>query len=235
MQPPLAPELLEALRRLDTCAVANAIETFRVRLRNEGYCDSSVRCLFPKLRPLVGYAVPVKVRCSTPPPDAPRYPDRTDWWNFILTVPEPRVVVMEDADVHHGLGSIVGEVHAEIWAALGCVGAVTNGAARDLPALAAMNFPVFAGNVAVSHAYAHIVSVGQPVQIGGLQIAPGDLLHGDQHGVVLVPRAVAGEIPAAAAKIQEKERRLIALCRSNEFSIERLRAAVRENGGAPKP
>ena len=226
----LTADQFEALRHLDTCAVANAIETFGVRLRNAGYCDGSIRCLFPNLRPLVGYAVPVKVRCSTPPPDAAFYADRTDWWNYILSLPAPRVIVMEVMDVNDGAGSVIGEVHAHIWAALGCAGVVSNGAARDLPALAAMNFPVFAPNVAVSHAYTHVVSVGEPVCIGGLLIKPGDLLHGDQHGVLSVPLEIAPEIPAAAARILEKERRLIALCRSGDFSIETLREAVRSNG-----
>ena len=109
----------------------------------------------------------MKVRCSTPPPDAAFYADRTDWWNYILSLPAPRVIVMEVMDVNDGAGSVIGEVHAHIWAALGCAGVVSNGAARDLPALAAMNFPVFAPNVAVSHAYTHVVSVGEPVKEEG--------------------------------------------------------------------
>ncbi|MCX6903967.1 MAG: RraA family protein [Verrucomicrobia bacterium] len=227
MKATLKTEQLEALRHLDTCVVANAIETFGVRLQNEGYCAASVRCLFPSLPPLVGYAVTAKVRCSTPPPDAPRYHDRTDWWNYILALPAPRVVVLQDVDVNHGLGSVVGEVHAHIWAALGCVGVVTNGGARDLPSLEAMKFSVFAGNVTVSHAYSHITSVGEPVEINGLKISPGDLLHGDRHGVLKIPPEIAAEIPAAAARIREKEQGLIALCDSREFSIEKLRAALR--------
>jgi len=219
---------MEALRRLDTCAVANAIETFRVRLRNEGYCDANIRCLLPNLPPLVGYAVTARVRCSTPPPDAPRYPDRMDWWNDIVKIPAPRVVVLEDMDPHHGLGSVVGEIHAHTWAALGCVGVVTNGGARDLPALEAMRFAVFAGNVSVSHAYSHIVSVGEPVEIDGLKIKPGDLLHGDRHGVLSIPLEIAAQVPAVAAGIREKEQRLIALCQSRDFSIDKLRAALRE-------
>jgi 4-hydroxy-4-methyl-2-oxoglutarate aldolase len=179
------------------------------------------------LPPLVGYAVTARVRCSTPPPDAPRYHDRTDWWTYILALPTPRVIVLQDVDASHGLGSVVGEVHAHTWAALGCVGAVTNGAARDLPALEAMRFPVFAGNVAVSHAYSHIVSVGEPAEIDGLKIRAGDLLHGDRHGVLSIPIELAAEIPAAAARIRDKERGLIALCESPDFTIDKLRAALR--------
>ena len=228
MKAPLTPEQIEALRHLDTCTVANAIESFSTRLLNEGFCDASIHCLFPELPPMVGYAVPVKIRCSTPPMDGRHYLDRTDWWEYILTIPTPRVVVVQDTDVKCGLGSFLGEVHTSILMALGCVGAVTNGGARDLSALWASGFQCFAGNVAVSHAYSHIVSIGEPADIAGLRISPGDLLHGDRHGVVLIPDDIAARVPAVASRIIDKERRLVALCRSREFSLEKLRAAVSE-------
>ncbi len=227
MKNKLTAEQLEALRRLDTCTVANTIEIFETRLFNEGFCDARIRCLFPEHPPMVGYAVPIKIHCSTPPMQEHSYLDRTDWWNYILTIPAPRVVVAQDADPQRGLGSFLGEVHVNILLALDCVGAVTDGAVRDVQAVAATGFHFFAGNLSVSHAYAHIVSIGEPVEIGGLNIKPGDLLHGDRHGVLSIPREIAAEIPVAAKKIVERERRLIALCRSGEFSLEKLRAAVK--------
>lgn len=228
MNEPLTPEQLHALRRLDTCLVANAIETFDLRLRDEGYALSTVHSVFAKLPPMVGYAVPMKIRCSGPPTGAHLYPDRTDWWNFVQTIPAPRVVVIQDADDTPGKGAFIGEVHASILRALDCVGAVTNGAVRDLPAIEAMSFPVFAGSVTVSHAYVHIVEFGKPVEVGGLTIRPGDLLHGDCHGVLSIPKQIAAEIPAAAARIRQQEERIIAICRSNDFSVEKLRQAVGE-------
>lgn len=228
MKAPLTSDQLEALRRLDTCMVANAIDTFDTRLRNEGYADASVRCQFPCLRPMSGYAVTVKIRCSSPPPEGHGYYDRTDWWNHILTIPGPRVVVVQDVDSRPGTGAFLGEVHCNILLALGCVGAITNGAVRDLSAVESMRFQLFAGSVSVSHAYSHIVAVGGEVEIGGLKIQPGEIIHGDRHGILSVPRGIAAEIPAAAAKIIEQEKRLIALCRSGDFALERLRAAVKE-------
>jgi 4-hydroxy-4-methyl-2-oxoglutarate aldolase len=228
MENQLTPELLEALRHLDTCTLANAIETFEKRLHNEGFCDASIQCLFPDLPPMVGFAVPVKIHCSTPPPSAHSYLDRTDWWDYILKISAPRVVVVQDTDPMRGLGSLLGEVHASILQALDCVGVVTDGGVRDLPGVAARGFHFFAGNVSVSHAYAHIVSIGEPVEIGGLAIKPGDLLHGDRHGVLSIPTEIATDLPAAAAKIIARERRLLAVCRSRDFSLERLRTAVKE-------
>lgn len=217
----------EALRSLDTCTVANAIENFEIRLRNEGFIIDSARCVFPKLPPMLGYAVPVRVRCSSPPTGSHLYKDRTDWWNYILQIPAPRVVVVEDVDPNPGTGAFVGEVHAEVLRALGCVGVVTNGTVRDIPQIEKMGFQLFAGGTAVSHAFVHIVEFGTPVEIGGLKIAPGELLHGDLHGIVSIPRNIAADIPRAAAENQARDKKIIDICRSADFSVEKLRAAVK--------
>jgi 4-hydroxy-4-methyl-2-oxoglutarate aldolase len=228
MKPVLTPDQYEALRRLDTCTVSNAIETFDVRLRNEGFTDSTVRCMFPRSASMVGNAVTAKIRCSGPPVEGHAYLERTDWWNAILAVPPPRVIVIEDIDKTPGRGALLGEVHANILAALDCVGAVTNGAVRDLAAVDAMGFYFFARNAAVSHSYVHIVSIGGPIEIGGLKVRTGDLLLGDCHGVLSVPRELAPEIPAAVERIRERERKIIGLCRAPNFSLEKLRKVVRE-------
>ncbi len=226
MNSPLSIEALEALRRLDACTLANAIETFQERLRSEGFVDHTVHCLFPRLQPMVGYAATIKIRGSAPPTVDGPYPDRTDWWDYILTLPTPRVVVVQDVATRRGLGSLVGAVHMNILRALHCVGVVTNGSVRDIPAAESAGFHLFAGSVAVSHAYVHIVEIGTPVELGGLKIASGDLLHGDLHGVQSIPREIASQIPAVAGQISRREQALIALCRSPEFSLEKLRAAV---------
>lgn len=226
MNSPLTTKDLEALRRLDACTLANAIETFRERLRNEGFVDHTVHCLLPRLQPMLGYAATVKIRGSAPPTTNGAYEDRTDWWDYILSLPEPRVVVIEDVGAKTGLGSLVGSVHRNILQALHCVGVVTNGSVRDLPAAENAGFHLFAGSVAVSHAYVHIVDFGKPVVVGGLKISSGDLLHGDLHGVQSIPLDIAAQIPAAAAKITAREQAIIELCHSPAFSLEKLRAAV---------
>lgn len=228
MKTELSLEQLESLRRLDTCVISNAIDTFELRLRNEGYTDSSIRCCFSQLGSMVGYAVTLKVRCSTPPPTGHLYIDRTDWWARVMACPAPRVVVIEDVDDPPGAGAFLGEVHSQVLRALGCVGAITNGAVRDLPAIANIPFHLFAGSVAVSHAYAHIVEIARGATVGGLKIHDGDLLHGDQHGLLIVPNKIAARIPAVAQLITEKERKLIAFCRAGGFTLEQLREAVKQ-------
>lgn len=227
----LSERQLEALRGLDTCAVSNAIETFGIRLRNTGFADASIRCLFKDLPPMVGYAATARLRSGSPPMQGGSYHDRTDWWEYLLRVPPPRIVVLEDVDKQPGLGAFLGDVHAAILRALGCVGYVTNGAVRELPAVRKMGLHLFAGKVAVSHAYAHIFDFGAPIEIGGLQVHPGDLLHGDRHGLLTVPRPVAADIPAAAEKLQRQEEKIIALCESENFSLEKLREIIKGSSG----
>ncbi len=225
----LTSEQLEILGRLDACTLANAIEDFHERLRNEGFVDNSVHCMFPHLRPMLGYAATVKVRGSAPPTATSNYPDRTDWWDYVLSLPAPRVVVVQDVATKIGIGSLLGAVHINILRAFGCVGAVTSGAVRDLPAAEKLGFQLFAGSVSVSHVYIHIVEFGTPVEIGGLKIRSGDLLHGDLHGVQSIPTDIADKIPLAAAAIIAREQKLITLCQSKDFSIEKLRAAIAED------
>ena len=222
----LTSEQLENLRRLDASTLANAIETFHERLRNEGFADNSIHCLFPKLPPIIGYAATVKIRGSAPPTADGGYTDRTDWWDYISSLPSPRIVAVQDVATKTGFASLLGAVHVNILRALGCVGAVTNGVVRDIPVAEKLGFQIFAGGVSVSHAYVHIVEFGTPVEIGGLKISSGDLLHGDLHGVQNIPLDLAEKIPAAAAAITAKEQELIRLCQSKDFSIEKLRAAV---------
>lgn len=225
---PLPPALLDELGRIDACSVANAIETFNVRLRNVGFAGSGVRCIFDGFPPLVGYAATARIRASEPPMEGHRYHEETDWWDHILSIPEPRVLVVQDIDKVPGLGSFVGEVHANIFLALGCIGLVTNGAVRDLPPVRATGFQLFAGCVSVSHAFAHIFDFGGDVEVGHMKVHPGDLLHGDIHGVQTVPLEIANKIPGAARQILEKEQRLIGLCQSPAFAVEKLREEVKK-------
>jgi len=221
--PPLDHEQLQALRRLDACLLANTIETFNLRLRNEGFVDHTVRSLFPEFAPMVGYAATVRIRGSAPPMAGTAFSDRGEWWDYIAQLPAPRVVVVQDVGSRPGLCSLVGEVHMEVLRQLRCVGVITNGSVRDIPAARSAGFHYFAGSIAVSHGYVHVVDFGQQVQIGGLKIGSGELLHGDLHGVQSVPLSIAAQLPAAAAAIRAREQALIALCRAPDFTLEKLR------------
>ena len=221
---------LEKLCALDTCTVSNAIERLDVRLRNEGFASGSAKCQFPALSPTVGYAATARIRTATPPMTHRCYYDRMDWWTYVASLPEPKVMVLQDVDPKPGVGAFVGEIHATIGSALKCAGCVTNGAVRDLPAVEAMGFQLFAANLSVSHSYAHIIEFGEPVEIDGLKISSGDLIHGDRHGLLTIPLSIANQIPEAASKILDEERELIEYCRSPEFSLDGLSERIRTSG-----
>jgi len=223
-----SPEHLERLRRLSTCVVASAIERFEVRLPNTGFADSRVRCIFQDFKPVVGYATTARIRSADPPMEGRSYYSRPDWWEHILTIPAPRIVVIEDLDHPGGLGAFIGEVHAHILMALGCVAVATNGAVRDLSAIHSAGFHVFAGNVSVSHAYAHVFDFGGEVQIGGMTVRPGDLIHGDRHGIQTIPLEIADRVPAVAHEILQQRQRLVGLCRAANFTPKEFRRAVQD-------
>jgi 4-hydroxy-4-methyl-2-oxoglutarate aldolase len=226
-EPVLSEQELGALRELDTCMVSNAVETFEVRLRNTGFANSSIRSMFEDFPPMVGYAATAQLRSLDPPVVKRGMRDRTDWWKSILDIPMPRIVVLEDMDDVPGRGAFIGDVHSAILQSLGCIGVITNGAVRELPRVREMRFHLFAGNVAVSHSYAHIFNVTAVVKVGGLEVHPGDLLHGDRHGVLKVPREIAAEIPAVAEKLRDKENRLIAMCQGGGLQPEQLEEIIK--------
>jgi regulator of RNase E activity RraA len=218
----LSEDLLTALARYDSPTLANAIETFDIQPRDVGFADSRIRCMFPELGRMVGYAATATIVArGAPGPDWAGV-GNTGLYAYVRTIPAPRVVVVKDLDNPKAHGSLWGEVHATIFGALGCVGCVTDGSVRDLDEARAMGFHFFAAGPSVSHAYVRVETVGDPVEIGGLEVAPGDLLHADQHGVLKVPPEIAAELPAAADRVIETEQALLRWVRSDEFDPDRL-------------
>jgi 4-hydroxy-4-methyl-2-oxoglutarate aldolase len=225
----VSPDILEFLRRTDTCTLSNAIENFNVRMRNEGFIHSATRCLLPELPPVAGYAVTARIRTTTPPMTNLCYYNRPDWWHFVASLPAPKIIVVADIDRIPGTGALLGEIHARIAQALGCVGYVTNGTVRDLAGLRAAEFQCFASGTSVSHAYAHIIEFGEPVDLGGLTVSTGDLLHGDCHGVHTVPHAIADELPREVERLIQHEAELIQFCQSPEFSLKQLDIVLQQD------
>ena len=219
---PLALEVLDQLRQFNAPTVANAVETFNVRPRNEGFMDSGIRCLFPEMGVMVGYAVTAKIRAAEKPAAGKALPP-SEHWEKILKIPAPRVVIVQDLDDPPAVGSFWGEVNGNIHRALGCVGVVTDGGVRDLDEVRELGFHFFARAPIVSHAYIHIVESGTPVTVGGVEISPGDLIHADQHGVQTVPLDIAAKIPEGVKKIEDMERPIIECCQAKKFSVEELK------------
>jgi len=217
----LSTEELQELRQISTPTIANAIETFNVRPRTQGFMNSDVRCIFPDLGVMVGYACTVTIMAEVQP--AAESVKRFDYWDAIVKVPEPRIAVIQDLDQPRPVGSFWGEVNASVHKALGCVGTVTNGGVRDLEEVHRIGFHFFASEVLVSHAYVHLVDVGIPVKIGGMVVRPGDLIHGDRHGVITIPSEIAREVASAARTVESAERQIIDYCHSTDFTLQGLK------------
>lgn len=217
----LSPEVLARLARYSTPTIANGLEQLDVRPWNQGYMGPEIRCIYPDLAPMVGYAVTATIMADRPDIHH-RGPSRADYWDYILSMPAPRVIVMQDLDPHP-TGSYWGEVNAHVHRALGCIGVVTNGGVRDLEEVAAQRFHFFAREILVSHAYVHLVDFGTPVTVGGMEIRPGDLIHGDRHGVMTIPESAAEDVERGIAIVAERERRIIAACEATPFDLSTLK------------
>ena len=201
----LTPEQLEELRQIDSATIANAIESFNVRDKTEGYLGSNVRCLFPEVgEPFVGYAVTVKGDSTTY--GRRRDPAlQMDLWEVLEQTPSPSVVVIQDASGNPSKSCHCGDVMATVMKALGGVAVVTDGCVRDQSEVREIGIQYFARGITVSHGTSVVYEAGEPVVIDGTPIKTGDLLHGDENGVVVIPDAVAGEVAEAARQVLADE------------------------------
>ena len=220
----LSATQLNALRKINSPTIANAIEMFEIRPRNTGSLGPEVRCLFPALGTMVGYAFTAVISADLPA-KGHSVTQRSDYWAATSRVTPPRVAVVQDLDNPPCRGSFWGEVNSNIHRALGFVGTVTNGSARDLEEMEKLGFFTFARSPSVSHAYVHLVDFGGPVRVGGEVVNPGDLLHGDRHGVVIIPREIAPRVADAAAEVDAAEREVIRYCQSEDFNVAGLKNA----------
>jgi 4-hydroxy-4-methyl-2-oxoglutarate aldolase len=225
MVEPLTTQELDALRAITAPTICNAIETFKVRPRNQGFMDGTITCRFPELGVMVGYAVTAKIRARERPQQGPA---PWDMWAEMEKVPKPWVVVIDDLDYPDPVGSFWGEVNGSVYMGLGAIGTVTNGGVRDLPEVRATGFHFFSSGVLVSHAYVHLVEVGAPVSVGGLTVNPGELLHGDEHGVTSVPLEIAREVPKAADEVEARERVIIDFARSPQCTGDGLKRLIQQ-------
>ena len=202
---------LEELRNYDTPTISNAIERFNVRPFTAGFTGPSIKCILPCDKPIIGYAC-TAIISAVQPPSREQQEMLTAYYAKIKKTYKPTLAVLEDVDPSP-IGSFWGEVQASIHKALGCIGAVTNGGVRDLDEVHKLAFKYFATCVLVSHAYVHIEDYDCPVNIGGLTVRPGDLLHADKHGVILIPEEIAPQVAEACRKAQWAEEPVIRGCR----------------------
>jgi 4-hydroxy-4-methyl-2-oxoglutarate aldolase len=212
---------LDALRKLTVPTLANAMETFGVP-PTSGFCNSRVKCHFPELPLMVGYAVTARVSTDQPPSKIRPSLHEPDYWRFIADQPGPKVAVVQDIDVPP-VGAMWGEWNSNVHKALGCVGMVTEGGARDLDAVRRFGFHYFSTEIIVSHGYGAFIDYGGSVRVGGLVVNTGDLLVGDMHGVLAIPPEIPLEdLAKVGLEIDRLESEIFAFCQSSKFNIDDL-------------
>lgn len=215
-----------ALRAVDTPTICNALEVVLGRRTAEGFTTSPVVAAQPHLPPIVGYARTATLRCSAPAdePTAVTRQRRLDYYRYVASGPKPTIVVLEDADPHPGRGAFWGEVNVAIHKGLRIEGVLTNGSMRDLGS-SDPDFPILAGSIGPSHAFVHVAAFDEPVTVFGLPIRPGDLVHADRHGAVVIAPDWADELPRAIELVLRKEAPILAAARGPNFDVEKLIAA----------
>ena len=217
----LSVDQIEALRAIDTPTICNAIEQFDVRGRIEGFLGMDIRCLLPELGTMVGYAVTLTVDSTTP-----GIPRNDAVWRAWLEAmdesPKPSVLVMRDIGPQPRKSAHIGEVMGTIARRLGVAGIVTDGGIRDILELKELGFHCFAAGLVPSHGNPRLVEVNVAVEIDGVRVRPGDLLHGDANGVTLVPLSIAAQVAQAADQVRAREAELLAYVKGPEFTVDGL-------------
>jgi len=225
----LAPADLDSLYSIDTPSICNVIELFNVRPRDKGYMDGRIRACVPQARPMIGYAVTATFRSSSPPPQGLSvYDGLLRQIEAFQTTLSPPVIVFQDLD-NPVIGATFGEVMCTVYKSFGAAGLVTSGEARDLDQIEKLDFPVFASGTNPSHAWCQIIDVNIPIEVGGLAVHPGDLLHGDRNGVTSIPNDIAARVSRASQQFLKTEEVLFQYLRSPNPTLDGYKKANAES------
>lgn len=219
--------LIDFLCSLDTPTLANAIELLSLRPHHEGFTPVQIRSLFPDLGRMCGYAVTAQVETVTTSEkfDIARF---VELYRAIEGAPKPAVIVLQEVGAHPEYAAHCGEVMATVFTRLKAVGLVSDCAVRDIPEVRALGFHYFAQGAVASHANFRIVRTGVPVQIHGMVVHPGDLLHGDVNGLISVPTDDLATLANAVEQIRSREKKMMDWVRSKDFSLELFESYVVE-------
>ena len=218
----LTPQQFEALREIDTPTICNAIEPFEVRRDSEGFMGWNIRCQFPDLGVMLGYAVTATVDSMTPSRELSRAP-MLRLWEAVAAAPKPAVLVFKDISPRNSHACHCGDVMANTAHALGAIGLVTDGGIRDLDGVRGLGFHYFAPGMTPAHGRFQVIDVNVPVAVSEVEVVPGDLIHGDANGVVKIPLEIAADLPRAAAEVVAREQEMIDFVRGPDFSLDGLR------------
>jgi regulator of RNase E activity RraA len=217
--------IFEQLKTFDTPTIANALEIAAGKRSTEGFTRQTLIAANPKLKPIVGYARTAMIRSATPVNPQIRREMSMKYYDYIAQPEGPTIAVIQDIDNQPGLGAFWGEVNTTIHWGLGCVGALTNGAMRDLEMMEP-RFQCIAASLSPSHAWVHVVEIGVKVDVCGLMVSSGDIVHADHHGAVVIPADLLEKMPAAIDFMARKEKVILDAAKAPGFNIDKLRTAM---------
>lgn len=180
--------------------VLTRAERLTLRLNRDPVTD-----YLPESGAIVGTAVTLVIEPSSPHWQAALPDAWHDYRSYVASVPGPKVVVVQDLD-GVSIGSFWGEVNANVHRALGCVGTITDGAVRDIDEMRAVGFKPIARRLCVGHAYAQPVRWNVPVTVFGTEVSPGEIIHADQHGFMVIPDEDREGLVEVAAFLDAAER-----------------------------
>ena len=215
--------LLDLMQKVDTPTVCNAIEVAQGKRGFDGYTKGTMFASDPTAPAIVGFARTAQIAGRAPPTEDPDVirARRLDYFRSMSEGPRPAIAVVEDVDEPHCVSAWWGEVHTTVHKGLGMAGALTNGVMRDLGDMPA-GFPVIAGSIGPSHAFVHVRNLGETVNIRGMQVAQGDLIHADRHGGLVVPPEVIPTLKDAIQKLLDTENIILEPARQPDFDLDKL-------------
>lgn len=214
---------LASLAKVDSPTVANVIELFDVQSRVAGYSNATLKAVYPDLPPAVGYAVTATFR-SAYPAIGDAYGGMAQLIEEAMAIPAPRIVVFQDLD-EPAVSATYGEVMATSFQAFGFAGLITSGAARDIEQVRALKFPCWASGTIVSHGYNHFLAANIPVNVGGLTVQPGDLIHADANGIVNIPLHIAPAVAELCEPFIQAENIVLGYLRGPDVTMDGYKQA----------
>ena len=206
-------DTLADLNNYDTPSITNVVATYPdhplcLGLYNpwteNWYTDQTIRCMYPEMGALCGYAV----TCVYGVPD-PNFSRLTfmDVVDALDASPKPTVLVLEQKvppEIAGKVGLAGGNMTAAMKA-LGCLGVVSNGPSRDIDEIRPMKFQYLLSGITPGHGAMAVQAVNVPVHVAGMDVSPGEIVHMDENGACKFPANNADEVLANVKALLDEE------------------------------
>lgn len=229
----VSAEVLARLKKYDTPTICNVVELWDLRSRSRGYTDKSINACYPKLPPMVGYALTTTFRSMEPPKGVDAYAGIGGQLEAFEQYNGPPVIVFQDLD-QPCASATFGEVMCTTYKAYGAAGLVTSGTGRDIEQVAVLDFPCFTNGSICAHGYCHMLHINVPITVGGMTVFPGELLHGDLNGITTIPLEIASEVPDACDELAAAEKIVLDYVKGPNINVKGFNEARKACGDAIK-